>query len=51
MKKALGTTSSDFVNSSLIQIQAAARSPLSGMSPSRLCYISRIATRVASERS
>jgi hypothetical protein len=32
LNKALGTTSSDFVNSSLIQIQAAARSPLGGIS-------------------
>ena len=32
LNKALGTTSSDFVNASLFQIQAAARSPLGGVS-------------------
>ena len=32
LNKALGTTSSDFVNVSLFQIQAAARSPLGGIS-------------------
>jgi hypothetical protein len=32
LQKALGTTSSDFVNSSLVQIQAAARSPFGGVS-------------------
>ena len=32
LNKALGTTSSDFVNTSLFQIQAAARSPLGGIS-------------------
>jgi hypothetical protein len=32
LNKALGTTSSDFVNASLFQIQAAARSPLGGIS-------------------
>jgi hypothetical protein len=32
LQQALGTTSSDFVNSSLVQIQAAARSPLGGIS-------------------
>jgi hypothetical protein len=32
LQQALGTQSSDFVNSSLIQIQAAARSPLGGVS-------------------
>ena len=32
LNKALGTTSSDFVNSSLFQIQAAARSPWGGIS-------------------
>jgi hypothetical protein len=32
LQKALGTTSSDFVNASLVQIQAAARSPLGKVS-------------------
>ena len=32
LNKALGTTSSDFVNASLFQIQAAARSPWGGVS-------------------
>src|SRR6516162_4107082 len=32
LKKALGTTSSDFVNASLLQLQAAARLPCSGIS-------------------
>ena len=32
LNRALGTTSSDFVNASLFQIQAAARSPLGGVS-------------------
>jgi hypothetical protein len=32
LNEALGTTSSDFVNASLFQIQAAARSPLGGVS-------------------
>jgi hypothetical protein len=32
LKKALGTTSSDFVNTSLCQLQAAARLPFSGVS-------------------
>jgi hypothetical protein len=32
LQQALGTTSSDFVNSSLVQIQAAARSPFGGVS-------------------
>jgi hypothetical protein len=32
LKNALGTTSSDFVNASLFQIQAAARSPLGRVS-------------------
>jgi hypothetical protein len=32
LNKALGTTSSDFVNASLFQIQAAARSPFGGIS-------------------
>ena len=32
LKKALGTTSSDFVNASLLQLQAAARSPFGTIS-------------------
>jgi hypothetical protein len=32
LNKALGTTSSDFVNASLFQIQAACRSPWGGIS-------------------
>ena len=36
LKKALGTTSSDFVNASLLQLQAAARSPFGTISATQI---------------